>query len=484
MLEKTGRWMIGFLLAGGMLVLLGLSLSSEISLGASQDPFDEYAEPYQFTLSTPVSSEDVTAAANGSDWTGWWTTTQDFPTNSLGEWDSVNQADPGGADTWGPGIITRGTNGNHNWGAWVRGNAVQADLSSSTVFTYAPNMDTWLVYGPLSASDEIWHLKLAFDYFISLGTGDTFIAGYSTDGTNFQGLRVHSLKMDPGAWAGTEVKWPVNRQADQLWVAFGFTSDDEDEDQGVWLDSLELSANYGGRAYLPLLANNWAEIPEIQGFFDDFSDPESGWNDRLYQHGDGVDLMRVGYVDERYRMKILLNYNDRNNRLMGMTKAPYEEEHTQYDVQVRHGFVKSDDQVVEPEFGKAGMVFAANDNFSTLYVFEWNYEGNCAVNKFTKADYPITYYENSDYEEHTIMSWQDCAGFKLDGGYDADNQVMVEVRDNKATIYVLDGDDKIKVRDFTDDELRNRRRVGLVTGSWDFTPVNSRFDDFWIKPVD
>ncbi len=476
------------LVFAGMLVtlLLGVGGGPKASFSAPEDPFSEHAEPYQFTLSVPtVSSSETASAPASSDLSGWrLLNEQDFSSNSLGAWQTVNRADPDSDETWGPAVISSG-----NWGAWVRGGAVQADLSSSTVYTYTSNMDTWLVYGPIDNGKGIWNLKLAFDYFISLGNGDAFIVGYSTDGTNFDGLRVTSLKMDPQIWAGAEIDWQVNKEATQYWVAFGFTSnDDDDVDQGVWLDHLILQANYGGETYLALVANQWVtepEDPEIIGFFDDFSDPATGWRDRLYEHFDDVDVMRVGYVNETYRMKILLNYDGRNNRLMGIAKAPYTDTHTNYDLQVRHSFFEANDDVT-PEFGKGGLIFGADNTFSTTYVFEWNYEGNCAVNKYTDADYPVTRYEDeeSDFETHTIMDWRNCSEFKIDGGYDADNHILVEVRDAKATIYVMDGETKVKVKEFTDTTLRNNRRVGLVTGSWEYTPVDSRFDDFWIKPVE
>jgi len=481
MLKKTVGWITRFLAAGAILALfLGLGFSPEMSYGASEDPFGESAEPYEFTLN--VAELENTAASVGmtSVPSGWQLVNQqDFPVNDLGAWESVD-ASPYSNDQWGTAVISSG-----NWGAWVRGANVSADLSSSTVYTYTPNMDTWLVYGPIDHSERIWGLELAFDYFISLGAGDAFIAGYSTDGINFEGLRVTSLKMNPEMWAGAELNWQVNQEADQLWVAFGFTSnDDDDVAQGVWLDRLSLQANYGSNINLPMIANNWPTLPEIQGFYDDFSDPASGWRDRLYEHGDGVDLMRVGYVSDAYRMKVLLNYDARNNRMMGLARAPYSEEHSRYDLQIRHSFVEGDDQVTVPEFGKASLIFGANATFSTIYAFEWNYEGNCAVNKYTDVDYPITWYEGSDLDTHTIMAWRNCAAFQLDGGYDADNHMLVEVRDNKATVYVMDGETKVKVTEFSDDSLRSHRRVGLVTGTWDYTPVNSRFDDFWIEPVE
>ncbi|MGC9398260.1 MAG: hypothetical protein ACP5HM_03900 [Anaerolineae bacterium] len=481
---KTPRYS---LLRFGLLVLLpalllGSGLSPETSLSASEGPLDEYAEPYRFTLSLPSAPDKTVTPATHltSNLSGWkLVETEDFPINDLGDWSSVSySATP--ADTWGVGLISEG-----NRGAWVRGGAVWADLSSSTIYTYTPNMDTWLVYGPLEDSEKIWDLRLTFDYFISLGEGDFFYAGYSTDGVNFEGLRIHSLKMNPNMWGGARLDWAVNRGNEQLWVAFGFTSNEDDNvDQGVWLDHLELWANYGGTVYLPIVANKWSTTPEVQGFYDDFSDPESGWRDQLYDHADGVDLMRVGYVDGTYRMKILLNYDGRNNRLMGLTKAPYAEAHTNYDVQVNHSFVQASDQVVAPEFGKAGLIFGANDAFSTIYTFEWNYEGNCAVYKYTNVDYPVTIYEDSDLQSHILMDWRSCDAFKLEGGYNANNHLLVEVRDNKATIYVMDGDTKVKVKEFTDDALRNHRRVGLDTGSWDLTPVESRFDNFWIEPVE
>jgi hypothetical protein len=158
--------------------------------------------------------------------------------------------------------------------------------------------------------------------------------------------------------------------------------------------------------------------------------------------------------------------------------------HTNYDLQVEHSFVEASDQVVDPDEGKGGVIFAANDSFSTIYAFEWNYQGDCAVNKYTDVDYPVTMYEDSDMDTHTIMGWRNCADFNLEEGYNADNKLLVEVRDNKATIYVMEGESKTKVREFTDDALRDHRRVGLVTGSWDFTPVESRFDNFWIEPME
>jgi hypothetical protein len=87
-------------------------------------------------------------------------------------------------------------------------------------------------------------------------------------------------------------------------------------------------------------------------------------------------------------------------------------------------------------------------------------------------------YEDSDMDTHTIMGWRNCADFNLEEGYNADNKFLIEVRDNKATIYVMEGESKTKVREFTDDALRDHRRVGLSISSWDFTPIESRFDDF------
>lgn len=230
-------------------------------------------------------------------------------------------------------------------------------------------------------------------------------------------------------------------------------------------------------------AGEWSNVCSVavQGFYDDFSDGNSGWPSTTYNHSDGVGFMSVDYFESTYRVKILLNVSDRNNRKMGVVKAPHTNSSSSYDVSVDHYFHEAGDQGGNPPYeGKAALIFGANNDFSTIYVFEWNYDGSCAVNRYRDVTVPLSGYDGFDGNVKTdvIMGWRSCTGSGLQAGYDKTNHALVEVRDNKATVYIVSGTDKHKVHEFTDDQLRSHRQVGLVTGSWLWTPVESRFDNF------
>ncbi|MCD4738682.1 MAG: DUF1349 domain-containing protein [Anaerolineae bacterium] len=456
-------------------ILLILGQRVALSLSAPGKPFEQYAEPVEFMLDLPAS---MTTTADSPP-SGWQLLNQqDFPNNSsLPPWESVNNQT--GSDQWGIGEI-----GAENWGVWVRGGAAQVSFNSGEVYT--DGMDTWLVYGPIASSEQVYELKLLFDYFISLRENDYFIAGYSTDGTNFEGLRVTSLQMTPPAWAGAELRWPVREGASQLWVAFGFTSNEDGQvSTGVWLDHLELFANYGSKVYLPLVLNNWSPVVEIPGFLDDFSDSASGWPRCYYdRESDEGHFMDLNYVDETYRMKVLLDANGKNNKTMGFVKSPYTNVYTSYNLTVDQYFARAADQVVDPVDGKSGLIFGANDDFSTVYVLEWNFQGHCAVTRYDDVPYPVSGY-GDPLKETPLVGWHACQGLSSESyGVDHTNHLRVEVRDNVATLYIVDEGTKRQVTQLTSDYFRNHHGVGLLTGAFEWTPVEARFDNFYLEPVE
>ena len=230
-------------------------------------------------------------------------------------------------------------------------------------------------------------------------------------------------------------------------------------------------------------AGEWSNVRSVavQGFYDNFSDNSTGWPRATYKHSDGVELMNMDYADSTYRMKVLLNAHNRNNHKMGVAKAPLTNSFSNYDASVDHHFRKASDQgEYPPDEGKAALIFGANNDFSTIYVFEWNYNGNCAVTRYRDVTVPVSGYDGfgGNAKTDAIMGWRNCADFGLQAGYDKTNHALVEVRDNHATVYIVSGAVKHKVHEFTDDQLRSHRQVGLVTGSWLWTPVESRFDNF------
>ncbi len=473
------RWMvcaIVLILWGGLFI--ERRTHSVRSAPLQYDPFSEEAVAFSERVELPTAvrlASEPTFAVQGAQ--GWEVVSQQtFPTQSAwGGWSVLPESGHGwGIEPIDPGI---------NFGAWVDG-AMQ-DVTFNTGETYVNDMETWLVFGPIANSEDIWELRVAFNYFIQIKEGDYFKVAYSTDGEYFQGLEITSLQMVAPAWASATVPFNVGRGNSQLWLGFGFTSDASDVAQGVWLDDITLLANYGTRLALPLVYKNWA--PERPGFFDDFSDPASGWPQRVYNRpGSDGDFMWVGYRDATYRMKVLLNYDGANNRKMGAVRAPYDNDYTNYDVSVDHYFARASDQVVTPKDGKGGLIFAANDAFSTAYVFEWNFQGNCAVTRFDDLSLPVSEL-GGDLDETPIMGWRACGTYGLIGdayGADDTNHLLVEVRGNRARIYVVNDGNKRKVTEFTADFLKTHHNVGLLTGAFDLTPVESRFDNFEVVPVD
>lgn len=236
-------------------------------------------------------------------------------------------------------------------------------------------------------------------------------------------------------------------------------------------------------------AGEWSNVRSVvvmSALTDDFSNSGSGWPVATYKRSDGGDLMRVEYVDGTYRMKIMLATSDQNNYKMGLVKAPdrFIPPSANYDVSVSHFFAQAEMPFpgYAPSEGKAGIVFAANADYTTLYVFEWNWEGACAVNRYNSVSWPVSGYSGygGSMTWTKIRDWGSCSNL-LGGSYNQTNRLLVEVRDNRATVYVYNNGVKTQIASFTDDALRSHRRVGLITGSWKWTPVESRFDNFKLE---
>lgn len=230
----------------------------------------------------------------------------------------------------------------------------------------------------------------------------------------------------------------------------------------------------------------WSNVKSVVvsiGYYDNFSNANSGWpNDQKYSH-DGTDYLFADYYNGTYRVKVLRNDNGKNNKKMAIIKAPYTRTFTNYNVEVEHFFTEAGDAAVEPVGGKASLIFAANDSFSTIYAVEWNYDGHCAVNKYTDVSVPVSAYEDSNLDHHPLKGWGECGAYGVRGGYDKRNHFLVEVRNTTARIYAYDKDGgRHLVYQFTDGGLSGKRRTGLVTGSWEWTPVESRFDNYRVEP--
>jgi len=223
-----------------------------------------------------------------------------------------------------------------------------------------------------------------------------------------------------------------------------------------------------------------------RNYFDDFTDPNSGWPQQVFKPQDCVDRPEVQYYCEvldaaydnnTYRMKILSNEHGLNNRRMGVLQAPYTPLDNTYDVEVQQYFTRAVDQLDDPIGGKAGLVFRAlrvDGYFQSFFAIEWNFEGQCAISEYRNDPKQLAhdpYVPGAWLDRPTIwVNWQSCPGLRA--GYDQTNTVRAEVRDSQVAFYI-NGHYLGIYSGFGGDP-----NVGLISGSWDRTPVQSHFDSF------
>ncbi len=254
--------------------------------------------------------------------------------------------------------------------------------------------------------------------------------------------------------------------------------------------SRAFSGKGAGVYYYRVRGNNargpgeWSNVQSTEvesGFLDDFSSTSTGWPQTTYRRGtspDG-DVMTVGYTSGRYRMKILLDTLGYNNKRMGVVKSPFDNPYGDYDVEVDHYFERASDQTVDPTWGKGGLVFGANSTYSTIYVVEWHFPSGsdapqCAVYKYNQVVLPTSIVWLAGGTP--LQGWVACTGLK--GGFNQTNRIRVEVRGSQATVYI----NSTKLGSFIDAGIASNHKVGLMTGSWERTPVESRFDNFAVTP--
>ncbi len=221
--------------------------------------------------------------------------------------------------------------------------------------------------------------------------------------------------------------------------------------------------------------SNVITVNVVRGYFDNFSNNNSGWP-RSVVREDGRSVFDRAYEasNATYRAKIMLHTGGLNNYRVGTVRAPWENPYGAYEVEVQHYFARAGDQAADPMAGKGGLVFGGNANLTTFYVLEWNFEGDCAISKYVNAGAPL-----SDPRFTTRISfknWGPCGPVKK--GYDQVNTARVVVEDNRATAYI----NNQSIGSFTDNDLRSLHHVGFLTGAWERTPVEGRFDNFRVTP--
>ena len=121
------------------------------------------------------------------------------------------------------------------WSAWpARGGANGVDPE---YYYYPNNMDSWMVYGPFDLSNCAM-AEYVFYYWNQSESGwDYFDWLASPNGSNFYG---YGISGDSGGWQYVDMNLASYLGDSSVWLAFRFTSDSTNVDDGAFVDDITL----------------------------------------------------------------------------------------------------------------------------------------------------------------------------------------------------------------------------------------------------
>ena len=230
----------------------------------------------------------------------------------------------------------------------------------------------------------------------------------------------------------------------------------------------------GGRYYYRVRGINtwgygeWSNVEStLVGFyFDDFSNSASGW--RITS----LPLYTLGYINGWYQIYVPLDFRGGGNvdtwfdqpAVLAPVQPP---SGSDYCVTVDTYFAST------PGWWEShSLIFGASADLRTIYRLETNVNGDWAVSKYT--DYHIPY-GGIHAGDTAIIDWHDENGQHVakDQGW---NRLKVIVKGTTATFYI-NGATPLDYATGLND-LPYLNRVGVIGGSYEVTPVDSRFDNF------
>ena len=287
--------------------------------------------------------------------------------------------------------------------------------------------------------------------------------------------------LDPISNAGYTGNYTVTWQAAELATWYVLQEDDNNSfSSPATYTSTALSQVFtdkpGGRYYYRVRGYNdwnggswgaWCNVEStLVGFyFEDFSNSASGWriaNDSLYT---------LGYINGWYRIYVPLDFRGGGSVDTWFDQpavlAPLQPSGSTYCVSVDTYFAST------PGWWEShSLIFGASADMRTLYRLETNVNGDWAVSKYTDYHMP---YGGIHAGDTGIIDWHEEHGdhVRMDQGF---NHLKVIVKGTTATFYI-NGTTPLDYATGLSD-LPNLNRVGVIGGSYEVTPVDSRFDNF------
>jgi len=224
-------------------------------------------------------------------------------------------------------------------------------------------------------------------------------------------------------------------------------------------------------------------------FYDDFSDPDSGWmthDARCCLGGcDRGDLQQhpeykysLWYEDGRYHVHIPLDCRGGGNHgdtrhIYPVTYAPdVERPATRTCIELKGGFEHWD-----PTWSFWGLVFAADDDKDTIYSLEVNNLGDWAVLKRTGYDFPgpNAPWQNETRREIVDEGWTGGKKYPAHPAFEG-NTLRAEVEGNKVKLFI----NGLEVGQYSNTEIGSFTKVGIIGGDWEITPTQIGYSYFYV----
>ena len=169
-------------------------------------------------------------------------------------------------------------------------------------------------------------VRLTFDYWTDLGSGDLLNVGVSTNGTDFTG--VDSISGNSNGWQSKTIDLNDYAGETTVWIDFVFSSNaDASVGKGAFVDNVVLEGFNEQLTYLPILIKDPTPTPTATPAYlyqDNFSDPGSGWPIVDNRH-DPSDCFRWWYSSGSYNVEICDDRTDvKASPLVRLPNGDYE----------------------------------------------------------------------------------------------------------------------------------------------------------------
>lgn len=225
----------------------------------------------------------------------------------------------------------------------------------------------------------------------------------------------------------------------------------------------------------------WSNVESVSiGFYDDFSDPSSGWPKKS--------VLVIPETDTHYRLR----YEYGHYRIMvdpggppiwfyqPDALAPYRPPTDKYCVETRVRFMKdqppydSSTWDYYPFWANAGLVFGVDEANHNLYAMCLSVGADGKLGWFVVNNPVYSYPKKGCNYVNGVVGGEDAGSLAMEAWH----RFQVSVDGNSVTVYI----DGVRKGSWTMYGLSDTTRVGLIGGDYEVTPVDVRFDNFRVVP--